>query len=178
MRRKLVTIGIILSLVIYTGTIVNAGEVYFSGYMYGSGRQHIIYENRSTAVTIEKFANSFLGKATGGYIIVKALKEAALLPSIVVHGWKMNARKVKMMDAQIERYKMETKFLYQFVDENKIGAVDNMEKWQAEARRDLEKANKLLKWQQTPRGKQFLTNLSTQLHRPPSTPVYYFDTGN
>jgi len=175
--RKRISLFLILVVLITVPVSTFAGDVYISGWMAGPGKQEIVYENRSFASAIKEFANSPLGWATAGYIGVVALKEAVLLPSVAVHGWKMNSRRVELMDAQIERYKMETKFLYQLQEqEREVEVIGKNGKKKKKTEKITIVGAVGDSWQQTPRGKQFLVGLSAQAQ--PRAPTYYFDTGN
>ena len=157
---KKVTIFGILSFFLCSvvqGSVVQAGDVWFHGSMYGSGKQHIIYENKSFATSIEKFANSPLGWGIAlRFLFGPTIENLILIPKT----WEIKSQEVKMMKIQVE----------------KIKSLSEIE---------IEKAKRELEflyspgdnWQQTPRGKQFLTNLSTQIHSS-SRQVYFFDTGD
>ena len=158
MKKKVFTLFLVLVIFVTVPVGTFAGNIWFSGWMTGSGKQHLIYEDRSSASAIRELVNSPLGWGIAlRFLFGPTIENLILIPKT----WEIKSQEVKMMKIQVE----------------KIKSLSEIE---------IEKAKRELEflyspgdnWQQTPRGKQFLTNLSTQLHRPPSTPVYYFDTGN
>ena len=152
--RKIAILGILW--LFLSCSVAQAGDIYFSGYMYGSGKQHVIWEDRSLGYTLKQLQP--IVWATAGYIGALALEKVVLLPSTAVHGWKLNAQQVELRKAQVKRYKRETEFIYQIQNEKIV----------MEAVGDS--------WKDTPRGKKFLADLSTQVHSRPT--YYYFDTGD
>ena len=153
MKKIVVTFGILSFLFC---SVAWAGDVYFYGTMVGSGRQHIIYEDRSFATSIEKFTHSPLGWALAGYAGAVAVERVVMIPKV----WQMKTQEIELMKIQVEKSRELAKI-------------------------EIEKAKKELEflyspsknWRDTPRGIAFQAKVSAQLHRP-STPVYYFDTGN
>ena len=151
--RKIFSMILIVTFIGLSARLVHAGDVYFSGWMVGSGKQHVIYENRSTGYTLKQLKPLIWAGAT--YIGVMAVEKAVLIPK----SWEMKSQEVEMMKIQV----------------NKAKEFSEIE---------IEKAKKELEflyspsknWKNTPRGKKFLADLSTQVHSRPT--YYYFDTGN
>ena len=153
--RKIVVIGIILSLILSTATIASAGDIYFSGWMVGSGKQHVIWENKADVEMWKTFKP--LVWAGAGYIGAMTLERVILIPKT----WQMKSQEIEMMKIQVKKAK----------------ALSEIE---------IQKAKKELEflyhptsdWKATPRGKQFLADLSTQVHSPHRQQIYFFDTGD
>ena len=157
MKKKVFTLFLVLVIFVTVPVGTFAGNIWFSGWMTGSGKQHLIYEDRSSASAIRELVNSPLGWGIAlRFLFGPTIENLILIPKT----WEIKSQEVKMMKIQVE----------------KIKSLSEIE---------IEKAKRELEflyspgdnWQQTPRGKQFLTNLSTQIHSS-SRQVYFFDTGD
>ncbi len=156
MRRKVFTLFLVLAIFFSVQTVF-AGGTWFYGTMVGSGKQHVIYENKSFATSIEKFANSPLGWVTAARLLEPAIERFILIPKT----WEMKSQEVEMMKIQVKKARALSEIEIQ------------------KARKELEFLySSSKKWRNTPRGKKFLVDLSTQVQSRAPTTYYYFDTGN
>ena len=151
--RKIFSMILIVTFIGLSARLVHAGDVYFSGWMVGSGKQHVIYENRSTGYTLKQLKPLIWAGAT--YIGVMAVERVILIPKT----WQMKSQEIEMMKIQVKKARALSKI--------------EVEK----ARKELEFLyHPTSNWKTTPRGKKFLLDLSLQAQ--PRAPSYYFDTGN
>jgi len=157
MRRK-VSLFLVLAILATLPITTFAGDVWFHGTMRGTGKQHIIYEDRSFTSSIREFANSPLGWGIAlRFLFGPTIENLILIPKT----WEIKSQEVKMMKIQVEKMKALSEIEIQ------------------KARKELEFLYSSSKnWKNTPRGKKFLVDLSTQVQSRAPTTYYYFDTGN
>ena len=158
MKKKVFTLFLVLVIFVTVPVGTFAGNIWFSGWMTGSGKQHLIYEDRSSASAIRELVNSPLGWGIAlRFLFGPTIENLILIPKT----WEIKSQEVKMMKIQVEKMKALSEIEIQ------------------KARKELEFLYSSSKnWKNTPRGKKFLVDLSTQVQSRAPTTYYYFDTGN